>query len=130
MVVAVKAKSVFFMLLSCVLLLQGVWNVAAALCLHENTQMTTVDRSHFGHHVVTTSHNTLHTQLEKFIASEQHDHSDHLPSLNPIMLSQSQQAIEHAAHKYVLTRDRTDWENLYQSPDLAFSSPPPILTPL
>ncbi|MBF7687215.1 cation efflux protein, CzcI-like [Acinetobacter rathckeae] len=125
-----KAKAVFFTLLSCVLLLQSVWNVAAAWCVHENTQTVTVERTHFGHHVVTERHNSLHTQLEQVVASEKHDHSDHLPSLNPIMLSQLQHDLARTPYKSIVTVQKTDWKNLYQSPDLAFNSPPPILAPL
>lgn len=131
MVVAVKAKSVFFVLLSCFLLLQSVWNVAAALCLHENKNtIAVVERPHFGHHVVTERHSTLHIQLDALTTSEQHDHSDHLPSLNPIMLSQLDQELQQIAHNYISVMQKTDWNNLYQSPDLAFNSPPPILAPL
>lgn len=123
-----KIKSVFLVLLATVLLLQSAWSVAAALCLHENTE--TMNSSHFGHHVINANHSSLHERVSSSEITQHNDHSDHLPSISSIVWSKAQQIEVATAQKYFTEPEKTHWQNLYQSPDLEFNSPPPILSPL
>lgn len=122
---SVKKKSFFLVLFTALLLFQSVWNIAAAFCNHENVTISA--QGHFGHHVSGHQYTANGHDLVKNTKIMNDDHSDHLPSFSPIIL---------ASH-LVNTYDRIsqvdsvrilDWKNSYQSPDLEFISPPPMLT--
>ncbi len=114
---------------------------------------------HFGHHSAPdcTQDQLLHPQLLGSYGSEtqtdhgaspqkathQHDvrvndllnhfnddHSDHLPSLVHFIVVDDQQHAEQP--KFIGYREApfVGWNNLYQSPDLYFPNPPPLLSPL
>ena len=116
---------------------QSLWNVAAAFCVHEK-QQSVQTQSHFGHHATasceskrqeTTQNKSAQASFD-FSAFAQDDHSDHLPSFAQMLLTAAQQSAESPVFIPILTRIQFNWQNLYQSPDLFSSNPPPVLTPL
>ena len=118
---------------------QSFWNVAAAFCVHEK-QQSVQTQSHFGHHATASCESKRQETAQNqsvqaptsfdFSAFAQDDHSDHLPSFAQMMLTEVQQSAESPIFIPTLTQAQFNWQNLYQSPDLFSSNPPPVLTPL
>ncbi len=65
-----------------------------------------------------------------FLSHLNDDHSDHLPSLVHFMVVDDQQHAEQPKFIAYLEAPFIGWNNLYQSPDLYFPNPPPLLSPL
>lgn len=114
---------------------QSIWNVAAAFCTHEKSN-TTLTMQHFGHHI---SSDTDHIESKSASFSEHSniskqnqfdDHTDHLPSFAQFMLLDSNSSVTEHASAFSKVKPSFDWHNFYQSPYLAFLSPPPNLAPL
>lgn len=123
-----KKKSVFLLILSSLLLFQSMWNVAAAFCTHEKgLEVSYSIQMHFGHH---NSGHSLSVNKVSQLLSSHDDHSDHLPSFSPLILAEAVEHVPNIVSRPSERENKTDWRNLYTSPDLGFSPPPPMLTPL
>ena len=136
----VKRSRFFITLLLSLFMFQSFWNVAAAFCVHEEQPKNVMVMSHFGHHTTAscdsqaaTVHpkNTNQVQTAFDLAAfQQDDHSDHLPSFAHIMLTEAQPAAVSPVFIPKLVQVQFNWQNLYQSPHLFPSNPPPVLAPL
>ena len=115
---------------------QSVWNVAAAFCLHKS-EVNEVTISHFGHHF---DEHEDHISKEKSQSTfkflqyldqmSDDDHSDHLPSLAHVYLSEHDAEINLKVSILSIEDKYLDWNSLYQSPHLYLPKLPPIVTPL
>lgn len=137
-----KRSRIFITVLFSLFIFQSLWNVAAAFCIHENSQ-TSQNSSHFGHHISVNihSHESNSTADSTKDTSNDHsqnqypqiqldDHTDHLPSFAHFMLLEFRNEMSQIISVYSHKKPYFDWHNLYQSPFLAFLTPPPNLTPL
>ncbi|TCM69102.1 hypothetical protein EC844_10345 [Acinetobacter calcoaceticus] len=124
---------------------QGVWNVAAAFCGHENaTEQATTYPNHFGHHqsVMCESEEQKQTQQQNinlsktlessanFLEYIQDDHHDHLPSFAHFIMVELQQKTKPLCWGNYIQKQIIDRDNLYKSPHLKSLNPPPELVPL
>ena len=136
----VKRSRFFITLLLSLFMFQSFWNVAAAFCVHEEQPKNVTMMSHFGHHTSVSCNseaaavhpkNTDQVQTAFDLAAfQQDDHSDHLPSFAHIMLTEAQPAAVSPVFIPHLVQVQFNWQNLYQSPHLFPSNPPPVLAPL
>ncbi|WP_348637235.1 cation efflux protein, CzcI-like [Acinetobacter zhairhuonensis] len=139
-ILSVKRSRVYITLLLSLFMFQSFWNVAAAFCVHDAEPKSIAVLSHFGHHSTgscesraATVHpkNTVQVQTAFDLATfQQDDHSDHLPSFAHIMLIEAQQLAVSPVFIPKLVQVQFNWQNLYQSPYLFPSNPPPVLAPL
>ncbi|QDK99424.1 cation transporter [Acinetobacter tandoii] len=135
-----KRSRFFIALLLSLFMFQSFWNVAAAFCVHEEQPKRVTAMSHFGHHTSVSCEsqaaavhpkNTDQVQTAFDLAAfQQDDHSDHLPSFAQIMLTEAQPAAVSPVFTPKLVQVQFNWQNLYQSPHLFPSNPPPVLAPL
>lgn len=135
----VKRSHVFITLLLSLFMFQSLWNVAAAFCVHEESKSVRV-MPHFGHHVTASCESKSHGMAKKSTTQPtssfdladftQDDHSDHLPSFAHIMLTEAQHSALSPVFIPKLVQVQFNWQNLYQSPHLFLTTPPPVLTPL
>lgn len=120
-------------------MLQSLWNVAAAFCVHEEPAQ--IQQSyHFGHHQNTLcssemSHSDLPHEPSKQLKSASddlqigEDHQDHLPSMIHLIV-QDQHTVEVSPNLDLPYIPKFDWKNHYQAPDLFLKNPPPEYAPL
>ncbi|OUY06230.1 cation efflux protein, CzcI-like [Acinetobacter populi] len=130
-----KRISVFITILASLLMFQSLWNIAAAFCVHENTEHV-VHTQHFGHHQVLSScqqdpeyaskqdNRSVHAQIDL------EDHADHLPSFAHIVILEHHSELMRAEQFSLVRKQNYLWSNLYQSPDLTGQNPPPLFPPL
>lgn len=113
---------------------QSAWNVAAAFCGHEEH----LDHgSHFGHHSILLScqdehdtHQPVESDTSLDATLNLQDHHDHLPSFSHILMIDARTELYQPQKINLDHQPLYSWINLYQSPDLAALTPPPLSTPL
>ena len=135
-----KQPSLFIALMLSLFIFQSLWNVAAAFCVHERLDANSTVLAHFGHHGAlpceqnkTAQHSHVPALQEKnqlLSVLSADDHRDHLPSFAHFMLIDVQQSANQTLFSAYLPRIEFDWRNLYQSPHLYQSNPPPVFAPL
>lgn len=127
----VKRSGLFMTVLLSLFIFQGIWNIAAAFCLHENS-VTLPSTPHFGHHVLTEQHKkSQHTQHPSMMQLEQYlgqmdQHSDHLAMVNYLHVASPEHALDQAQVFKLMQQVFWHPDDLYQSPDLNLLIPPPV----
>lgn len=141
-------KSTLITMLLSLLLFQSFWNIAAAFCVHEETDQTS-SVNHFGHHQATichqdnresghqNSHQTDRQNLaDKDLLNQQFnsmlgdDHHDHLPSYASVILIDVNHELVLPVSMETKIQPRVEWKNSYKAPYLNSLNPPPELPPL
>ncbi|KAA8735251.1 hypothetical protein F4V57_00145 [Acinetobacter qingfengensis] len=136
-------KKAFVRLLALLFMLQSVWGVAEASCLHEmrlfsvdivvensslmpslekNLILSTVEKKSA---LTNLDISKIKDYCQKICVQDQCSHFGQHISLNP-----QQSSLQHVTYTSVKIRQRYYWQNFYQSPDLIGQNPPPLLSPL
>nr|WP_159725782.1 cation efflux protein, CzcI-like [Acinetobacter proteolyticus] len=114
----------------------GIWNVAAAYCMHERPIEQMTINSHFGHHLSESTFEKSSTSgvllnfsnLSKSINVT--DHHDHLPTCFHIALLTTVKKFDDPIFRVLKLKQKYYWSNFYQSPYLSEFNPPPESTRL